>query len=125
MPEHIFTSTLWPAIHPLVRIQRYDRDGGHRHPRHRIEVADPRDSRLRVALLALEVPCCACGRTMHPIRERRGGSPTRHTLYVAVACPLPVRVGCARGEAAHLEYERIIAAVEASGGPLGPGRLTF
>jgi hypothetical protein len=97
---------LWPAIRPYVRVETYDRDGGHAHPRHRIELDDV--GRLRPVLLAIEVECAAqCGRLIHPIRARWGG---RGGLFVSVSCTLDVNVGCARGPRAHAEYERIIEA---------------
>jgi len=99
---------LWPVLQPLIRIERYDRDGGHRHPRHRIEVLDPGDRGVRARLLAIEVECAAaCGRLIHPIRERHGWG----SLYLAVACELSRRYSCARGRAAHDEYDRIVEAV--------------
>jgi len=111
---------LWPQLRPLVRVERYDRDGGHRHPRHRIEVLDPADRSTRARLLAIEVECAAgCGRLIHPIRERRAWG----TLYLAVACELSRRYGCARGRAAHDEYDRIVAAVSNWTDPRQPALL--
>jgi hypothetical protein len=101
-------ASYFPALAPLLKVQTYDRDGGHRHPRHRIEVRDA-SADLRAFLLTLTAPCVACGRTIYPIRARKVTG--RPSLYLAVACELTAGFGCARGRAAHLEYERIVAAV--------------
>lgn len=94
---------LWPLIRPYIRIETYDRDGGHAHPRHRIEIDAPPDS--DAVLLAVEVHCVCCRRPIHPIRQRNGG---RKGLYVAVTCDLGRTLGCARSVAARHEYERIV-----------------
>lgn len=103
----------WPDLLPLIKVQRYDRDGGHAHPRHRLEVLEPESPRLRAALLQIETLCAECDRPIHPIRERRGQHTARHTLYLAVTCEWSVRFECSRGRAAHEEYERLIAAARA------------
>lgn len=101
----------WPVIKRFVHIETYDRDGGHRHPRHRIEVdlsnASPT---LRTAFLRLEVPCVHCHHLMHPIRERRGGRPG---AYLSVSCELRSSYACARGKPARNAYEAIVAAMYA------------
>lgn len=99
----------WPDLVPYVRIQTYDRDGGHDHPRHRIEVDRPSSGILVRRFLAMEMPCVACGRSIHPIRQRKGPDVS---LFIAVTCGLDVNYGCARGNAARDEYERIVAAVQ-------------
>ena len=97
----------WDRLRRFFRIEKYDRDGGHGHPRIRIEVDAPPGELLALAL-ALTMPCVACGRAIHPIRLRnprvRRGSPGH--LYYAPCCPLDVNVGCSRGPAAREEYER-------------------
>ena len=105
---------LWPEIRPYVRIERYDRDGGHGHPRYRIEV-DPPNADRSAAWQVVMMRCVACGAPMHPIRERapannKRGNP-RHLFYAAT-CPLRIRMGCARSAAARDEYLRVRADVE-------------
>ena len=101
----ILQHPLWPAIRPFVEIETYARDGGHRDPRHRLEVHPPPE--LRALFLAVSVPCVRCGRIIHPMRARQGA--TRGGLYLAVACELAAGYGCARGREASAEYRRIIA----------------
>ncbi len=94
---------LWPKLHRYFRVEVYDKDGGHRQPRIRIELTKMPE-KLREKALALQMPCVACGQPMHPIRARGDGA-----LYYAAACPLDVNIGCSRGKAAKLEYNRIRA----------------
>ena len=100
---------LWLRLLPFLYAPAYDRDGGHAHPRHRLEVHDPKDARLRALLLAIRIDCAAgCGRLIHPVRER---DERAHTLYLAVSCDWRVTYGCSRTDAASDEYERIVEAV--------------
>lgn len=103
----------WPQIVPRIRLEPYARDGGHAHPRIRIEVVTPTTASEVAALLAVRCACCACERPIAPIRERDGGRRSHQHLYVAVACELEVRYGCSKGRAAKEAYLRIIAAVRA------------
>jgi hypothetical protein len=100
---------LWPLLAPFIRVQTYDRDGGHKDPRHRIEAALPDDPSIVAALLTMEMPCVACAAPILPIRTRKGTRDRR--AFVAVTCPLDVRIGCSRGRAAADEYRRIVKAV--------------
>ncbi|HWI68677.1 MAG TPA: hypothetical protein VNS88_09890 [Nitrospiraceae bacterium] len=102
----IDTHPLWADLLPLVRVSTYDRDGGHGHPRHRMDVRRPAHHALRDQLLAMEVECATCGRLMRPVRPRKDGS-----TFLNVACELAHRYGCARSARAHREYERIVALV--------------
>jgi len=99
---------IWESLRPSVRIETYDRDGGHRHPRHRIEVDTPADGILVRKFLAATIPCVVCGQRIHPVRQRQ--SKAVH-LYIAVTCPLDVSYACARSAKAAEEYRRIVAAV--------------
>ena len=101
----------WPLLVPWVQIQTYDRDGGHRHPRHRIELRAPDLDTFRAAVLGIVVPCVACGRDIHPIRARHAAH-GRPPLYIAVSCTLHDRLGCARGAAASGAYTEIVNAVQ-------------
>lgn len=109
MTSSITTHDAWPLVKPWIKIQRYGRDPGVHGARVRIEiVVRPRDADIERQLLALTMPCVACEREMHPIRERHG----RPGLYYAATCPLDVSMPCSRGAAARDEYERVKKAVE-------------
>lgn len=105
---------IWPTLKPLIRIEDYARDGGHRHPRHRIEVLTP-TREVCDELLAVEMPCVACGSVIHPIRQRHA-TQGRNTLFVAVTCELKVNIGCARGAAARDEYKKIVRVIRGTNG---------
>lgn len=110
------THPQFPQLAPFIQVQIYDRDGGHSHPRYRIELRNSTPPAMRQMALALEAPCAACGRPIHPFRERSapaGRGTEAQTVYVAAACPLDVNVGCSRGSAARDEYIRIREAVDA------------
>ena len=104
---------LWSNLRPLVRVQVYDRDGGHTHPRHRMEVHRPDVIALREQLLAMEVSCATCGRLMRPVRPR-----VDRSTFLTVSCELSHRFACARSGAAHREFERIVALVLAAPPPV-------
>jgi hypothetical protein len=103
---------LWPEIMPFLRVEVVHKDGGAKRPRIRIEVR-PLPDGLKARVLAMTMPCVACGLPIHPIRDRHGewarggrsGNPAEK-LYYACSCPLSVNVGCARGKAAREEYLR-------------------
>ena len=97
----------WKNISPWIRIVAYDRDGGHAHPRKRINIAPIDDVKLAEFLQSLTMPCVTCGREIHPIRFSRDWN----MMYVAVTCPLTISIACARARAASEEYTRIIARV--------------
>ena len=120
----------FPQLVPHIHVQPYARDGGHSHPRYRLELRNAAPLDIRTLALGLTMPCVACGRAIHPFRERGAapagrGSDQAQTVYLAVACPLAVNVGCSRGGAARDEYIRIREAVDAwgrnNGGPSGGG----
>lgn len=105
---------LWRHLGEYLKIEVYDRDGGHGHPRIRIEwKAMPQ--LLRQAAVQAIMPCVACGKPIHFVRERepakRGGSGVGH-LYYAPTCPLDVNIGCSRGAAARAEYAAVKAEEE-------------
>lgn len=105
----LFEHAHWPLLLSLIRDERYGRDGGHEHPRHRFEVVTPKDPAVTSHLLGMRVACCACGREIRPVRRRHGSRKTH--LYLACTCELAVNYGCARGAAARDCYGRILAAV--------------
>lgn len=97
----------WPFIASFIRIETYARDGGHAHPRHRIEVETPSSGIDLRRLFAVTMPCVACGRVIHPIRTRAGWA----RLYFAATCALDHTYACARGTAARDEYTAVALAV--------------
>ncbi len=109
-PVSITEHWRWHELRAFVRVETYDRDGGHTHPRHRFEVVvrDLEPATVRW-LLDLEVMCVACGRRIHPVRRRVNSS---QNPYLAVTCMLSERLGCARSGAAAGEYTRIFQALQ-------------
>jgi hypothetical protein len=105
----------WDTLAPHIRLQIYDRDGGHRHPRIRIELDTAAPLVVRQLALRIRMPCVACQTEIAPFRARRG-KPTRGAgvgaIYFAAACPLRVTYACARGDAAKNEYLAIKSAME-------------
>lgn len=99
---------LWPMVMPFITIHRYDRDGGHYHPRHRIEFSNPPE-KLRAQFLSIRVPCCRCASLIHPLRARESGG----GIYVSVACQ--TNPGCSRGKAAAEAYEHIVELCQGNG----------
>jgi len=117
IPASVELHPLFKRIAQFVRIEKYDRDGGHSKPRIRIEVATTMmPPNLIREMLKAEVQCVRCGQPIHPFRARTKGSSDRTELprhvYVAVACPLDVNIGCSRGKAAKEAYIAIEEAVE-------------
>lgn len=115
-PSSIRHHELWPSLLPFVRVEQAEGS------RFRLEV---RDAPVELAKLALEmeVQCADCGRTIKPVRPRKapGNKRSEFTgkgLYLALACPLSVNVGCSRGHAVRDEYQAVKAAVEAAANPL-------
>lgn len=105
----ILDHQIWPILQPFVRIETYDRDGGHASPRHRIEVETPPDGDLLRAFIAVRMPCVVCGRMINPIRLREGGESIK--LYFAATCELALTYACARSGAARDEYEAVVSAM--------------
>lgn len=113
MPSALRSMYSYELVKKYIKIETYDRDGGHRHPRYRIEF---RKMPIAVALVAVQLwnPCVACDRLIHPIRARKTRSKdprqmkTRH-LYYAAACPLSINMGCSRGTKAEAEYKLVVA----------------
>jgi len=107
-------SPAFGALAPHIRIETYDRDGGHQHPRKRIELGTKAPPSAVAMALTLELPCVACGRSIHPFRQRVAASKRSHHVHVyfAAACPLGISVGCSRGREARDEYLRVVEAVK-------------
>lgn len=94
---------LWERLEKHLKVDVYDKDGGHADPRIRIGFTDLPEAWSR-ELVFLEMPCVACGRPNHPLRRRIDDGWDR--LYYAPACIQTVNKSCSRGRAAELEYER-------------------
>lgn len=113
--QKLIEHPLFPSLVDCIKIETYARDGGHHHPRKRIEF-DPGPMRYEQLLQALEikVKCCRCNRAIHPLRSRKGSSnrmEVSRNIYIAVACDLETDVGCSRGRAAREAYIEITAEV--------------
>jgi len=130
---------MFELVAPWVKMNFYSRDKDHTGSnRHRLDLRRPPDD-LLWQLLNWEKSCVACGKQMHPFRQRPDGS-----VYYAAACPLRpsdetkaqwvelastgpeagVRQalvvasesyggGCSKGTAASQEYQRVKAALRA------------
>lgn len=106
-----------------IRRELYDRDGGHVDPRRRFELDLPAGSALLDLALSCRCACAACGAAIRPFRQRKkSGKPAVRSrrsvgerLYVAVACPLDVSVGCSRGDAAADAYVALEEALSEGG----------
>jgi len=100
-------SDFFPVIQPYIKIENYLREGGGSgNPRHRIEVHRHIPPAIRRQALEFEMPCVACGASIHPFRPRdKNGH-----LYYAPCCPLDRKLACSRGKAASDEYRRVVAA---------------
>ncbi len=80
------------------------KDGDSKNSRNRIEfkTAPEEDAKL---LLALKMPCVACGKSIHPIRSRNKKLGTG--LYFASSCSQDKSRACSRGNAAREEYDLV------------------
>lgn len=94
---------LWKKLEPYLHVVEYDKDGGHKEPRIRIEFLDLPEKWSR-ELVMIEMLCVTCQRPIHPLRRRIGDDWDR--LYYAPCCPVDARSACSRSRAAALEYER-------------------
>lgn len=122
----LVSSPMFAELAPYIRIETYARDGGHQHPRKRIELAAHAPPQVVASALALQMPCVACGSIMHPFRQRSAASKRSHHahVYFAAACPLDVNVGCSRGHEARDEYLRVVEAVRCTV-PAAEAQLTL
>lgn len=110
----LLSSKHWRLLKPCIRVEVYDRDGGHSKPRVRFEIkAAPPVLRK---LVSLNVPCVACGASIRVVRPRAENGDARNPasrpwlgshFYLAVTCPLSVNIGCSRSGSARDEYNRI------------------
>lgn len=95
---------LYKKLEPFLKIEVYAPDGGHKHPRVRIEWKTIPPLLLAQALAAT-MPCVACGSSIAFVRQRKtSGRGSTGRFYYAPTCPLTVSIGCSRGAAARDEY---------------------
>ena len=103
---------LFLALCKFVKVEIYDRDGGHAHPRFRFEWIKSTLEDVNRAALEIECGCARCGATIHPFRRRKPSNERGlGHVYLAVTCPLNVNVGCARSRVAADTYTAIAAAL--------------
>jgi len=100
----IIFSPIWQKITPYLHVVECAEDGGV-DTRIRIEFLEVPEPLMR-DLVTFQMPCVACERPNHPLRRREGDAWDMGRLYYAPTCPIAVRMACARGRAAELEYER-------------------
>jgi len=97
-----------------IRIEFYDRDGGHSDPRWRIEAVPNIPMPVIVRMLDSRSPCVACGKETAYFRQRNGGW---SSVYIAVTCG-PIHQ---RGAYARAAYRDLRAMIE--GRPSAQGAL--
>lgn len=107
----------WPLVAAAIKVETGTLLASGRQHR-RVELDARRFSIAEVAeLLSIRVACAACGKTIQPLRRRRGKSAGRAErpgrLFVALTCELAENIGCSRGLAATQAYERLLAAPRA------------
>lgn len=123
LPASVPALPEFPMLGIYIRRELYDRDGGHADPRRRFEMELCAGSPLTDLALGLRCACASCGAPIHPFRRRkqpaataaRRRKPASERLYVAVACPLHVSVGCSRGDAAAEAYVELEEALASRG----------
>jgi hypothetical protein len=101
---------LFPTLEPYIEVTIYDRDGGHANPRVRIELSDQTPPEIQSLALAMQKPCVACYRDIHPFRARNEAKPGGRAasgIYYAATCTLDANIGCSRGDRARDEYKAI------------------
>lgn len=102
---------VWKEISQHLHVVECVQDGG-----------TPIDGRVRIEFLGLSeiaarrlvntvMPCVHCQADNFCLRKRDTDTWDQGRLYYAPACPLTRRIGCSRGRAAELEYERFKAFV--------------
>jgi hypothetical protein len=111
LPEH----ACWRHIAPLLSVE-VGTVLASSHQHRRIELDASRLSEKQFGmLLGVLVRCPACNAGVCPFRRRFGKSAGRAArpgrLFVALACPLDVNIGCSRGKAASEATEALAAAI--------------
>jgi hypothetical protein len=109
---------------PFVPYLRAGSRGGAESTRCDLAASAPRS--VVQAALMFEAPCVACGRTMHPFRQRDAlstRSPRQSPIYLALTCPSDERAGCSRGNRAAAAYKSLWAFRQGRPQPPGQGTL--
>jgi hypothetical protein len=87
----------WPELKPYVKLdpdmQTIDGDN----VRYRINLTGELPEYLR----DITIPCPKCGEAIHPVRG----------TYVALSCPLGVRIGCSRSKVVKVAVAEVVANV--------------
>jgi hypothetical protein len=114
---HLLAHSDWPLI-ALFGIVRQNRG---------IDFPDMPDDIAALAFV-ITMPCVACGREIHPIRERdREGYDRRWAnlgpYYYSGTCPTKIRPACSRTSAASEDIDRVIAALQGHAFSLPTPRL--
>jgi hypothetical protein len=101
----------WKKIRHWVQIQYYGKEMRHNKvPRFRIELLSETPTKIRNLAVGVSAACVACGKPIRPFRSReesKRGKSVAQNIYLAVACPLNINIGCSRGGAARDTYTRI------------------
>lgn len=113
-------SELFRRLAPSIKLEEYGRDGGPFRVRRRIELRTKElDPQVLREALHTQCQCVRCRAPIHPFRPRLKGVGDRVELarhvYVAVACPLDVNVGCSRGKQsrdAYVQTQRVVEALQ-------------
>lgn len=108
----LFAHPLWPGLVRSIVVEAGTLLAtGRRHRRLELPVHEMAVERVK-AILAMRVPCAACGSSIQPFRSRKGKSAGRAErpgrLFLALTCALEDRIGCSRGSAASEAYERVL-----------------
>lgn len=115
LPEH----PIWTHIaHRLLVESGTKLASGKAHRRIELDCAGLTEHQLAM-VLAVRTRCPSCGDTVCPFRRRFGKSAGRASrpgrLFLALCCPLDVRISCSRGKAASEALGRLAGAVAAHG----------
>ncbi len=101
----VLFTPLWLKLATHIKVEVYDRDGGHKKPRVRLEI--DAQGMLLARLTQLRTACVYCGSQISPVRVRKGGKKSEAHAFLAVTCPITTKMGCARSRQARDEYSRI------------------
>lgn len=106
-PGWLLETPLWSAVRPFMLVEDHATIDGEFYPRFRLEVEPPLAVYKRLTMILVQ--CVHCGNGVEPFRRRRYDQSLR--MYYASSCPLNVRVGCSRSEAAHLDHRLVVEAL--------------
>ncbi len=106
-PFSIVNHAIWPKLAPYLRLRS----------KRSVDVSTPRSGVIVREFLSVQIRCCHCGKTIHAVRQRQGGTVS---LYLNVSCGQELRFGCSRSGDAQSEYQRIADAVKGHKNPQQP-----